>query len=229
MAKTLVLRLAGPLQSWGTDSRFENRRTEKLPTKSAVVGLLTAALGRSRDADVSDLASLKYGVRIDQPGTVITDFHTAHSSKSSYITNRDYLSDAKFVVAVEGEDEKLMDELAEAVKKPAFPLFLGRRSCPPDLPLSMGLQNEDLESSLKNAEWQGKKADEPEQYNLYLDGDFGYPARRIQDQPITFDYHHRQYGSRLQSQKRVMNNDYQKSLKKNESTEHDPFSILEEF
>ena len=46
---TLLLRLAAPLQSWGSDSKFETRKTDREPTKSGVVGLLAAALGLRRD------------------------------------------------------------------------------------------------------------------------------------------------------------------------------------
>ena len=35
---TLLLRLAAPLQSWGSDSKFETRKTDREPTKSGVVG-----------------------------------------------------------------------------------------------------------------------------------------------------------------------------------------------
>ncbi|MDE5757234.1 MAG: type I-E CRISPR-associated protein Cas5/CasD, partial [Allobaculum sp.] len=98
---TLLLRLAGPLQSWGTDSRFETRRTEKMPTKSGVIGMIASALGRNREENVFDLNELQFGVRIDQPGTIITDFHTAKKdSKTSYITKRYYLSDAVFLVGL---------------------------------------------------------------------------------------------------------------------------------
>lgn len=45
---TLLLRLAAPLQSWGSDSKFETRKTDREPTKSGVVGLLAAALGLRR-------------------------------------------------------------------------------------------------------------------------------------------------------------------------------------
>ena len=41
----LLVRLAGPMQSWGSQSRFSHRDTEREPTKSGVVGLLSAALG----------------------------------------------------------------------------------------------------------------------------------------------------------------------------------------
>lgn len=75
---TLLLRLAAPLQSWGINSKFEYRFTEKMPTKSAVVGMLAAALGLGRDADLSKLNALKFGVRADREGEETTDFHMAH-------------------------------------------------------------------------------------------------------------------------------------------------------
>ncbi|MEV7715510.1 CRISPR-associated protein Cas5, partial [Streptomyces sp. NPDC088270] len=57
----LLMRLAGPLQSWGSAARFVRRTTENAPTKSGVLGLLAAAQGRRRDADLSDLAALEFG------------------------------------------------------------------------------------------------------------------------------------------------------------------------
>ena len=104
---TMLLRLAAPLQSWGGSSKFEIRATEKMPTKSGVVGMLAAALGRRRDADLSDLNGLRFGVRADREGENITDFHMAHASKSSYVTYRHYLSDAVFLAGFEGERETL--------------------------------------------------------------------------------------------------------------------------
>ena len=65
---TLLLRLAGPLQAWGYESKFEKRRTGREPTKSAVVGMLAAALGRRRDESVEDLCSLNFGVRVEEEG-----------------------------------------------------------------------------------------------------------------------------------------------------------------
>ena len=74
---TLLLRLAAPLQAWGTDSKFEVRRTNREPSKSGVIGLLAAALGLRRDADLSKLSALRFGVRVDRNGEVIKDFHMA--------------------------------------------------------------------------------------------------------------------------------------------------------
>ena len=65
---TLLIRLAAPLQSWGSNSKFEIRTTEKMPTKSGVTGMLAAALGLKRDADLSELSGLRFGVRADREG-----------------------------------------------------------------------------------------------------------------------------------------------------------------
>ncbi len=74
----LLLKLAGPLQSWGSESRFTERGTRHEPTKSGAIGLFAAALGRRRTDSVDDLASLEFGVRIDQPGSFEGDFQTEH-------------------------------------------------------------------------------------------------------------------------------------------------------
>ncbi|MEV6973738.1 type I-E CRISPR-associated protein Cas5/CasD [Kitasatospora sp. NPDC093806] len=71
----LLLRLAAPLQAWGAGSRFDRRGTQPHPTKSGVVGLAAAALGRDRAEDVGDLAALRFGVRADRPGTPVHDYH----------------------------------------------------------------------------------------------------------------------------------------------------------
>jgi CRISPR system Cascade subunit CasD len=73
---TLLLRLAGPMQSWGTQSRFGIRDTGLEPSKSGVIGLLCAALGWGREHDVTDLAELRMGVRVDRAGVLRTDYHT---------------------------------------------------------------------------------------------------------------------------------------------------------
>lgn len=75
---TLLLRLAGPMQSWGTTSRFDQRDTGKEPSKSGVVGLLAAALGIDREnwTDLEPLTHLSVGVRHDRPGVPKYDYQT---------------------------------------------------------------------------------------------------------------------------------------------------------
>lgn len=74
---TLLLRLDGPLQSWGVASRYMRRDTLDHPSKSGVVGLCAAALGRLRHEPVGDLAALRFGVLVVDPGRPIEDYHTA--------------------------------------------------------------------------------------------------------------------------------------------------------
>src|SRR5262245_28002284 len=137
----LLLRLAGPLQAWGSRSRFVRRDTEPAPTKSGVIGMLAAARGLRRTDDLTEFLGLSFGVRVDQAGKLTRDFQTARSldgSKSMPLSYRQYLADAVFIAAVEG-DAELLQGLHEALRAPVFPLYLGRRSCPPVLPISRGL------------------------------------------------------------------------------------------
>ena len=137
---TLLLRLAGPLQSWGDGSRFNRRKTRTEPTKSGVFGLLAAAQGRRRTDPIEDLLSLKFGVRCEQPGKILRDFQTEidwRNGKAFPLTHRYYLSDAVFLAAIEGHDH-LIEALHDALLNPVFPLFLGRRSCPPVRPYCRG-------------------------------------------------------------------------------------------
>ncbi|GAB79422.1 CRISPR system Cascade subunit CasD [Austwickia chelonae] len=154
----LLLRLAGPLQSWGEESRFARRHTRREPTKSGVLGLLAAAQGRRRADPIEDLVGLRFGVRVDQPGRLIRDFHTAirwtsPKPESMPLSYRYYLADAIFVAAVEGE-HTLVQSLYDAVRSPVFPLYLGRRACPPSQPVAMSVREGDLVEVLRDTEWQ---------------------------------------------------------------------------
>ena len=75
----LLMRLAGPMQSWGTRSRFSNRDTGLEPSRSGVIGLLCAALGRPREAPLDDFLPLKMAVRVDREGRLMRDYHTAQN------------------------------------------------------------------------------------------------------------------------------------------------------
>ena len=107
---TLLLRLAAPLQSWGMDSKFETRKTNREPTKSGVVGLLAAALGIGREEPekLIPLNQLRFGVRVDQEGDFLVDYHVARKEKKTrkaekitpYITYRHYLTDAIFLAGL---------------------------------------------------------------------------------------------------------------------------------
>ena len=77
--KTILLKFAGSMQSWGTDSHFETRHTDLYPSKSGVLGLVAAALGwRRNDERIEELNRICFAVRVDQPGTMLMDYHVAH-------------------------------------------------------------------------------------------------------------------------------------------------------
>lgn len=148
---TLLLRLAGPMQSWGVQSRFVIRDTGQEPSKSGVIGLLCAALGRPRDVAVDDLAALRMGVRVDREGVMQTDYHTAGGThrraeakygvarfgedKTGTVQSwRRYLADADFLVGLEARTDtelELLHVLDAALVRPVWPLYLGRKAFVP--------------------------------------------------------------------------------------------------
>ena len=159
---TLLLRLAGPMQAWGTSSRFEQRDTHLEPSKSGVVGLLAAALGRDRSESVSDLAALKMGVRVDKEGILKRDYHTAQGivqadgklnsnrNMRNSVSERFYLADAVFLVGLEHTDKNFLAALHQSLKTPHWPLSLGRKSFVPSpgVYLPDGLKDEHLGTAL---------------------------------------------------------------------------------
>ena len=223
----LLIRLAGPLQSWGINSNFDTRATERYPSKSGVIGLLAAAQGIRRDGDLSALRALRFGVRVDKEGTLLRDFHTAHSAKSSYVTYRYYLADAVFLAGVESQDEAFLRRLDDALKNPAFPLFLGRRSCPPTLPLSLGIREGVGVCDALNREpwiapeWYQKRVQrrkEPQTLRVITDAAPNeYGSVSVRDSPESFSPYHRKYGYRGATERQAVS----------VSPEHDPFVELE--
>lgn len=202
----LLMQLAGPLQSWGASSRFARRTTEQAPTKSGVIGLLGAALGRHRSDDFADLAALRFGVRVDQRGTVLRDFHTAHrfGGEALPVSERFYLADAVFVAAVEGE-RGLIGELHRALRDPVFLPYLGRRSCPPARPLDLGVRHDQpLWQALKREEWHAARWYQRRHRNrarveleVFIESTpADGPVDTLRDQPISFDPLHRRYALR---------------------------------
>lgn len=148
----LLLRLAGPMQSWGEHSTFSERDTCAYPTRSGLIGLFASALGRRRGEPIDDLGALEFTVRVDRPGHMMEDFHTvgggrppsrtvitaegkrkSHST-ATIVSRRQYLADAVFVVAVTGVTETV-GAVASALARPTWAPYLGRRSCPAEPPL----------------------------------------------------------------------------------------------
>jgi CRISPR system Cascade subunit CasD len=169
---TLLLRLAGPMQSWGTQSRFLERDTGLEPSKSGVIGLLCAALGRQRHEPVDDLGRLVMGVRVDREGVMERDYQTAlgvakadGSKPGTVVSNRYFLADADFLVGLSSLDLGLLQELDTALGAPHWSLALGRKAFVPSVPLRLpegGIRiGQGLEDALRGELWRPRAGDPP--------------------------------------------------------------------
>lgn len=206
---TLLLRLEGALQAWGTESRFAVRDTGQEPSKSGVIGLICCALGMRRDetrvgsVSLEALASLVMGVRVDHEGRLARDYQTAldvylpgKKPKATEPSTRYYLADASFLVGLEGQRE-LLQEVDRAVASPTWPLFLGRRAFVPSVPVHVrgGLVDADLEAALRGWPLTLRKRDpRPESIRFVVESADGPDVRR--DVPLSFVSHDRRYATR---------------------------------
>lgn len=248
---TLLLRLAGPLQSWGIDSKFETRRTNDFPTKSGVIGLLAAALGYSRDEPLDILTALNFGIRIDKEGDLLTDYHIARGKKKgsnqdeTYVTNRFYLADAIFVAGFESENIKLLQELEKALKAPAFPLYLGRRSCIPTMPLVLGIRELSLVEALQKEPWQLPQWQQKHlryqsdgKLRVIIDAEIPNPSSVSRDLPISFSQKYRKFALRPVQELGYVEQNIEEDIEEEEEekieeipekkSDHDAFSDLPE-
>lgn len=154
----LILHLSGPIQSWGERSKFTQRDTARMPTRSGLIGMIAAARGIHRDEPIKELAQLRFTVRVDRPGSLLRDFHTVGGGyprertvataeggrrggdTATLVSTRYYLQDAAFTVAVTAaaptdEAARLLARCGEALQEPFWPPYLGRRSCPAGTPI----------------------------------------------------------------------------------------------
>jgi CRISPR system Cascade subunit CasD len=216
---TLLLRLVGPMQSWGTTSRFDQRDTGKEPSKSGVIGLLAAAMGIDRQdwGKLKPFTHLAMGVRHDRSGVIKRDYQTAgcaigesvvkangtqtSENEGGIVSNRFYLSDAAFLVGLEGENRELLNRAHDKLKNPTWPLALGRKSYLPAEPIWLkdGIQETALLVTLKSYQWLGSlrrwEEEPPEQLLVSLDSEDGSGVLRM-DQPLS-SFAERRFGARF--------------------------------
>ena len=156
----LLLTLYAPMGSFGEIAVGERRMSWARPGRSAVLGLIAAARGIERtdeDAHRNLEAGLYYAVRTDAPGRPFIDYHTAQTPKArkgrtfatrrgelesgdlhTVLSSREWRSDACFTVSLwpRVKDAVDLDEMADALRRPCFTLYLGRKSAPLGLPLN---------------------------------------------------------------------------------------------
>lgn len=163
MADFLVFQLYGPMSAWGDIAVGEYRPSFAHPSKSAIVGLLAAALGIRRDEEEHQktLANACYfAVRVDAMGILLRDYHTAQvpSEKkgvtrytryselavedlNTILSSRDYRCDVAYSVAISLRDdcEGSLRILAERLNVQKFTLsVLAERLRKPEFALYLG-------------------------------------------------------------------------------------------
>lgn len=160
---TMIFQLQAPLSSWGDVAVGEYRPSADHPTQSAILGLLGAALGVARSDDVGQLAlraSVRIAVGVIEHGSLLRDYHTAQvpgradlkkrphatrrdelalpkSDLNTILSTRDYRQNAAALVAMQSLDGAVygLEELAAALLRPRFVLYLGRKACPLGTPV----------------------------------------------------------------------------------------------
>lgn len=163
----LTATLYAPIGSFGGIAVGERRGTGIRPTRSALLGLLGASLGiERRDSDAQHALGNGYGTAsmVLGRGRLLTDYHTAQvpsqqrnrgfatrrqelgvDDLNTVLSSRDYRSDAIYAFALWERNEApyRLEAVAEALRKPRFVLYLGRKSCPLGLPLAPRLSEHD--------------------------------------------------------------------------------------
>jgi len=162
----LTFQLYGAMASWGEMAPGGVRHSALYPSKSALIGLIAAALGIKREQETEQHAlanSLVFGVKVLSDGTLLRDFHTSqvpgqerkrlyatreqelnNSPKlNTILSTRDYRVDAYAVIAVsvKSDGPYSLAQIQQALLSPKFTLYLGRKSCPLALPLHPQLVN----------------------------------------------------------------------------------------
>ena len=158
----LVFRLYGAMASWGEIAVGSTRLSGSYPSKSAIAGLLGAALGIRRDQDELHAHLCQeylQAVKVLSHGSVLKDFHTVQSPDSigkfdyrtrrdelthgrdrlgTLISSREYRTDAQSLVALKALENANWspEKIIEALKTPKFHLYLGRKACPLAAPLN---------------------------------------------------------------------------------------------
>lgn len=215
----LVFQLHGPMASWGMPAVGEDRPTAERPTRSAILGLLAASLGlrRSQQEDHDALRD-GYGVaiRLEDAGSLLRDYHTAQVPSrtdkfgktrkdelsipsrdlNTILSSRDYRSDFLAFIALWVRNERspwTLQELADALDRPRFRPYLGRRSCPPGLPFApRTVDTSDLKTALSKIPKDSVAfpRDTPEAVDIYWDQDHPHPGLEAihrldrRDQPL---------------------------------------------
>lgn len=244
--KTIVLKLSGPLQAWGTKSHFEYRRTDYYPSKSGIIGLLAGCLGYRRDEDekIQKLNDLDFAVRIDQRGELLRDYHIARKFKDNgevnrtYVTNRYYLEDGVFLVALGHKSPDFIDSIVKSIRAPYFQPYFGRRSLPVNYDFLFEVSDKDPIAALKNISWQAaswyKKKNPEEKTRLEIYGDSDLVQNNFKelrkDRVESFSQKERKFAYRYEGKITIdlvgLGLEEDNGIKEDKTTGHDAFGAI---
>jgi CRISPR system Cascade subunit CasD len=160
MSEHLVFLLHAPLAAMGGVAVGERRAGFDRPAKSAILGLIAAALGLDRSNEAAHRALAEgYGLGLGgvAPGRLLMDYHTAQAPPQrrnrrfatrreelarknglgTILSVREYRTDPAYLVALwaRATPHWALGQLAEALRRPHFTLYFGRKSCPLGLSL----------------------------------------------------------------------------------------------
>ncbi len=245
MTHTLLLLFDSPMQSCGSESYFDEHKTAREPTFSEIIGILRAALGRTREDDFSDLLKLHIGTRTDQPGHVTMDYQIAQEASTyggksgpSHVIQKYYMKNAVFLVGIESDDLDFLELLEEKLLDPEFSLYLGRKSCPVTRSLVLGIKDGGLEAALTHEPWHAKESEQKRHktekavpLELVMDTFGQKETSQRKDFPLSSTYEVRSFGYRPVVEKTVYvpNPWYEGQPKEeldNTATDQDPFSLV---
>ncbi len=162
MTRFLLFTMHAPMAAMGEIAVGERRSSWPRPGRSAVFGLIAAALGIERSDEAQHQAlnqQYGYAVRTDAPGRPLRDYHTAQAPSGkkarnfptrreelkagkleTVLSSREYYTDACFTVAIWAEDCESpawsLQDLAEALRRPRFTPYFGRKACPLGAPFN---------------------------------------------------------------------------------------------
>ena len=163
--KAIVLRFDAPLMSFGGVTVDHHGVIDRFPGTAMLCGLLGNALGwgHAEYAKLQELQDrIAFAARWDVSPVPMVDYHTvdigsAHMKEAGWTTHgapehRGGGVDAKYgthqrlrhywcnglmtvVLSLTGSSSPTVEDLAAAIRSPARPLFLGRKTCLPARPL----------------------------------------------------------------------------------------------
>lgn len=192
MTYGIILHFDAPLQSWGTDSRFQHRSAGSAPSKSAVCGMVCAACGAAKASDaeariIAHFAGLRMDCFCIKTNGVMVDYHTVQQfrrasgkidNSGTILTHRHYWQNSRYNVVLSGEDKIFLMHIYDAILNPVWGIWFGRKCCIPAAPI---IREPVMEYS------EAKAIAAVNYYEAYSEvSDFSAGTDTWMDQPISF-------------------------------------------